>query len=93
MNEPTEAGEKRSVYLQLVYGLSDAPGVTLQSGLALLQRDPVHGPLDLVITPSNQVYVHDSSHDLISLHGTPPTCVMLCSCCMLGAAVRPLLLL
>lgn len=38
------------LYLQMVHGLSDAPAVTLQSGLTLVQRDPVDRPLHLVIT-------------------------------------------
>ena len=38
-------------YLQVIHCLSDAPLVTLQSCPTLLQRDAVHGSLDLPITP------------------------------------------
>lgn len=41
----------KSVYLQMIYGLRDAPAVTLQSCLTLLQGDTVYCSLDLSITP------------------------------------------
>lgn len=41
-------------YLQTIYGVRDAPVVTLQGRLTLLQRDTVHRPLDLSITTCTQ---------------------------------------
>lgn len=41
----------QAMNLQVIYGLRDAPVVTLQSGLTLLQRDAVYCSLDLSIIP------------------------------------------